>query len=70
MKFKPGLFCVWILGAACHVPPAPHCLTTDPGATASLPVGAASPFFLIQEYDATISPPGLVKKQWEIDQNG
>ena len=68
MKFKPGLFCVWILGADCHVTPAPHCVTTDLGATSSLQVGASIPFFLIQEYDATISPPELVKKHWEIDQ--
>ena len=34
-----------------------------------LQVGSAIPLFLIHEYYATISPPGLVKKHWEIDQD-
>lgn len=59
-----------ILGEAYHVPLAPHCVTTDLGATASLHCSAAVPFFLIHEYYPSISPPGLVKKNWSIDQDG
>jgi galactonate dehydratase len=58
------------LGEAYHVPLAPHCVTTDLGATASLHVSAAVAFFLIHEYYPSISPPGLVKKSWSIDQDG
>jgi len=58
------------LGEAYHVPIAPHCVTTDLGATASLHVSAAIPFFLIHEYYSSISPPGLVKKNWSIDNDG
>ena len=59
-----------ILGEAYHVPLAPHCVTTDLGATASLHASAAIPFFLIHEYYPSISPPGLVTKNWEIDKDG
>ena len=59
-----------ILGEAYHVPIAPHCVTTDLGATASLHCSAAVPFFLIHEYYPNISPPGLVKKNWSIDKDG
>ena len=58
------------LGEAYHVPLAPHCVTTDLGATASLHCSAAIPFFLIHEYYPSISPPGLVKKNWSIDAEG
>lgn len=58
------------LGEAHQVPLAPHCVTTDLGATASLHVSAAVPLFLIHEYYASISPPGLVKKNWTIDDEG
>ena len=58
------------LGEAYHVPLAPHCVTTDLGATASLHVSAAVPFFLIHEYYPSISPPGLIKKNWSIDKDG
>lgn len=58
------------LGEAYHVPLTPHCVTTDLGATASLHVSAAVPFFLIHEYYPSISPPGLVKKNWSIDADG
>jgi len=58
------------LGEAYHVPLAPHCVTTDLGATASLHCSAAIPFFLIHEYYPSISPPGLVKKNWSIDADG
>ena len=59
-----------ILGEAYHVPIAPHCVTTDLGATASLHCSAAVPFFLIHEYYPSISPPGLVTKNWSIDKDG
>ena len=59
-----------ILGEAYHVPIAPHCVTTDLGATASLHCSASVPFFLIHEYYPNISPPGLVKKNWLIDKDG
>jgi galactonate dehydratase len=58
------------LGEAYHVPLAPHCVTTDLGASASLHVSAAVAFFLIHEYYPNISPPGLVKKSWSIDGDG
>lgn len=58
------------LGEAYHVPLAPHCVTTDLGATASLHASASIPFFLIHEYYPSISPPGLVKKNWSIDKDG
>lgn len=58
------------LGEAYHVPLAPHCVTTDLGASASLHVSAAVPLFLIHEYYPSISPPGLVKKNWSIDAEG
>lgn len=59
-----------ILGEAYHVPIAPHCVTTDLGATASLHCSAAVPFFLIHEYYPSISPQGLVTKNWSIDKDG
>ncbi len=58
------------LGEAYHVPIAPHCVTTDLGATASLHCSAAVPFFLIHEYYPSITPPGLVEKNWSIDKDG
>ena len=58
------------LGEAYQVPIAPHCVTTDLGATASLHVSAAVPLFLIHEYYPSISPPGLVRKNWAIDKDG
>jgi len=58
------------LGEAYQVPLSPHCVTTDLGATASLHVSAAIPLFLIHEYYASISPRGLVKKNWSIDKEG
>lgn len=59
-----------ILGETYHVPLAPHCVTTDMGATASLHVSASIPFFLIHEYYPSITPPGLMKKSWTIDKDG
>jgi galactonate dehydratase len=58
------------LGEAYQVPIAPHCVTTDLGMTASLHVSAAVPLFLIHEYYPSISPPGLVKKSWSVDEEG
>ena len=58
------------LGEAYHVPLAPHCVTTDLGATASLHVSAAIPFFLIHEYYPSITPAGLIKKDWSLDKDG
>lgn len=59
-----------VLAEAYHVPLAPHCVTTNLGATASLHATAAIPFFLIHEYYASLSPPGLAHKHWEIDKDG
>jgi len=58
------------LGEAYHVPIAPHCVTTDLGATASLHVSAAVPLFLIHEYYPSITPAGLIKKSWSVDKDG
>ncbi len=58
------------LGEAYQVPLAPHCVTTDLGATASLHCSASIPLFLIHEYYPSISPQGLVKKNWSIDKDG
>jgi len=58
------------LGEAYQTPLAPHCVTTDLGMTASLHVSAAVPLFLIHEYYPGITPPGLVRKQWTVDDKG
>ena len=58
------------LGEAYQVPLAPHCVTTDLGATASLHCSEVVPFFLIHEYYPSISPPGLVRKNWTFDDAG
>lgn len=58
------------LAEAYHVPLAPHCVTTNLGATASLHAAAAIPFLIIHEYYASLSPPGLATKQWSIDEQG
>ncbi|HND52645.1 MAG TPA: mandelate racemase/muconate lactonizing enzyme family protein [Pirellulaceae bacterium] len=58
------------LGEAYQVPLAPHCVTTDLGMTASLHVSASIPLFLIHEYYPSISPPGLVRKNWTVDAAG
>lgn len=52
------------------MPLAPHCFTSDLGASASLHASAAIPFFLLHEYYPSISPPGLVTKSWSIDEAG
>jgi len=58
------------LGEAYFVPLAPHCVTTDLGMSASLHVSASIPLFLIHEYYPSISPPGLVRKSWQVDKEG
>lgn len=58
------------LGEAYQVPLAPHCVTTDLGMTASLSVSAATPLFLIHEYYPSITPKGLIRKQWTVDEQG
>lgn len=58
------------LAEAYHVPIAPHCVTTDLGASASLHASAAVPFFVIHEYYPQITPAGLVKKGWAVDKDG
>ena len=58
------------LGEAYQVPLAPHCVTTDLGMTASLHVSASIPLFLIHEYYPSISPKGLVRKNWTVDADG
>ena len=58
------------LAEAFHVPLAPHCVTTELGVTASLHASASIPFFLIHEYYPSITPPGLLKKNWTVDQEG
>lgn len=58
------------LAEAYFVPLAPHCVTTELGVTASLHATASIPFFLIHEYYPQITPPGLIKKSWSVDQQG
>lgn len=58
------------LAEAYHVPLAPHCVTTNLGATASLHATAAIPFLVIHEYYESLSPPGLARKNWSIDTDG
>ncbi len=58
------------LAEAYHVPLAPHCITTDLGASASMHATASIPFFIIHEYYPQITPEGLVKKSWTVDADG
>ncbi|MCE9603651.1 MAG: mandelate racemase/muconate lactonizing enzyme family protein [Planctomycetia bacterium] len=55
------------LGEGYQIPIAPHCVTTDLGMTASLHVSAAVPMFLIHEYYPSITPKGLIRKQWTVE---
>lgn len=59
-----------VLAEAYHVPLAPHCITTDLGASASLSVSASIPFFIIHEYYPQITPEGLMTKSWTVDKDG
>jgi galactonate dehydratase len=58
------------LGEAYQTPIAPHCVTTDLGATASLHASAAVPLFYLHEYYPGITPKGLVRKNWTVDAEG
>lgn len=53
-------------------PLAPHCTCSELGLTASLHATAATPLFLIHEgyLDGHIMPPGVARKQWEVDADG
>jgi len=54
------------------VPIAPHCTMSELGLTASMHAAAAVPNFLIHEayLDGHLMPPGVAKKNWEIDKDG
>jgi galactonate dehydratase len=54
------------------VPIAPHCTMSELGLSASLHAAAAVPNFLIHEgyLDGHIMPPGVAKKNWEVDKDG
>jgi galactonate dehydratase len=54
------------------VPMAPHNTCSELGLSASLHVVASIPLFLIQEgyIDGHIMPPGVARKNWEIDKDG
>jgi galactonate dehydratase len=60
------------LAEAFFVPLAPHNTCSELGLTASLHVAATVPFFLIHEgyLDGHIMPPGVARKNWEIDKEG
>jgi galactonate dehydratase len=60
------------LAEAYHVPLAPHNTCSELGLTASLHVVASIAHFLIQEgyLDGHLMPPGVAKKQWEVDKDG
>jgi galactonate dehydratase len=59
-----------VLAEAYHVPLAPHCITTDLGASASLHVAASIPFFIIHEYYPNHTPEGSMTKKWTVDKDG
>ncbi len=54
------------------VPLAPHCTCSELGLSASLHASATVPLFLIHEgyLDGHIMPPGVARKQWEVDAEG
>lgn len=55
-----------------HTPLAPHCTTSELGASASIHAAFAVPLFLIHEcyLDGHIMPPGVARKSWTTDANG
>lgn len=57
---------------AYNVPIAPHCTMSELGLTASLHATASAPNFLIHEayLDGHIMPPGVAKKNWDVDKDG
>ena len=60
------------LAEAYFVPLAPHNTCSELGLTASMHVAASIPFFLIHEayLDGHIMPPGVAKKNWQVDKDG
>jgi len=62
--------------AACaeafFVPLAPHCTTSELGASASIHAAFSVPLLLIHEcyLDGHIMPPGVANKSWKVDENG
>jgi galactonate dehydratase len=60
------------LAEAYFVPLAPHNTCSELGLTASLHAIAAIPLFLIHEgyLDGHIMPPGVARKNWEVDKDG
>ncbi len=58
------------LAEAYYVPLAPHCASTVLGLTASLHAVASIPLFLIHEGGTGRNPSGVVRKPWEVDQQG
>ena len=58
------------LAEAWFVPLAPHSSSTLLGLTASLHATASIPLFLIHEGGQGHDPSGVVKKTWEVDQDG
>jgi len=54
------------------VPLAPHCTTSELGASASIHATFAVPLFLIHEcyLDGHIMPPGVARKSWKVGENG
>lgn len=60
------------LAEAYTVPLAPHNTCSELGLSASLHVAASIPHFLIHEgyLDGHIMPPGVAKKNWEVDNDG
>jgi galactonate dehydratase len=61
-----------ILAEAYFVPLAPHSTCSELGLTASMHAAASVPFLLIHEayLDGHIMPPGVARKQWEVDAQG
>jgi galactonate dehydratase len=61
-----------VLAEAYNVPLAPHCTMSELGLTASMHAVASIPNFLIHEayLDGHIMPPGVARKNWEVDKNG
>lgn len=60
------------LAEAYHVPIAPHCVTSELGASASLHATAVAPFFLIHEYYPKLlaGADKFLRKNWTVDKEG
>lgn len=61
-----------VLAEAYFVPLAPHNTCSELGLGASMHVAASIPLFLIHEayLDGHIMPPGVARKQWQVDKDG